>query len=48
MDYSSILIFWVIIQIFGLIGLPFAFRLFRHLPDHGYVFAKPLGILLSG
>ncbi len=48
MDYVSIFIFWIIIQIFGLVGLPIAFSLFKNLPDRGYAFAKPLGILLSG
>jgi YYY domain-containing protein len=30
----------------GLIVLPLAHRLFRHLPDRGYTFAKPLGLVL--
>ncbi len=32
----------------GLIGLPLAFRLFRHLPDHGFSLARPLGLLVTG
>ncbi|MFQ6013924.1 MAG: DUF2298 domain-containing protein [Anaerolineae bacterium] len=38
---------WLIIEILGLVGLPIVLRLFRHLPDKGYAFAKPLGLLLT-
>jgi YYY domain-containing protein len=48
MNYAYILIFWLVIQIFGLIGLPLSFSLLRNLPDRGYALAKPLGLLLSG
>ena len=30
----------------GLLVLPLTFRLFRHLPDRGYSFSKPLGLIL--
>ena len=33
---------------FGLVGLPLAFRLLGNLPDRGYAFARPLGLLLTG
>jgi YYY domain-containing protein len=44
----SILNWWFLLQIFGLAGLPLAFRLLGGLPDRGYAFARPLGLLLSG
>lgn len=40
--------FWLILQLFGLIALPLAWRLFAHLPDRGYAFSKPLGLLAAG
>jgi len=39
---------WLLLQLFGLVGLPMAFRLLGNLPDRGYVFARPLGLLLTG
>lgn len=36
---------WLLLQIFGLIALPAAWRLFRHLPDCGYALARPLGLI---
>jgi YYY domain-containing protein len=39
-------IWWLIVEILGLVALPLAFRLFRALPDRGYALSKPLGILL--
>jgi YYY domain-containing protein len=44
----QIVIWWLVIQAFGLAGLPLAHFLFRALPDRGYAFAKPLGLLLTG
>ena len=41
----SAVLWWLIIQILALAGLPLAYRLFDRLPDHGYGFAKPLGLL---
>ncbi|MGB5931970.1 MAG: DUF2298 domain-containing protein [Anaerolineae bacterium] len=40
------LIWWLMVEILGLVALPLAFRLFRALPDRGYALSKPLGILL--
>ncbi|MBI2873052.1 MAG: hypothetical protein HYY00_07705 [Chloroflexi bacterium] len=38
---------WLIaLEAIGLIGLPFAFLLFRRLPDRGWSLSKPFGLLL--
>lgn len=43
-----ILKWWLLLQVFGLVGLPIALHLLGRLPDGGYAFARPLGLLLSG
>ncbi|MFQ5611784.1 MAG: DUF2298 domain-containing protein [Anaerolineae bacterium] len=48
MDFTPILIWWLIIQLFGLIGWLLALNLLGNLPDRGYAFARPLGLLLVG
>jgi YYY domain-containing protein len=48
MIYAPVLIWWLLLQLFGLAGLPLAFRLLGKLPDRGYAFARPLGLLLTG
>ena len=48
MIYAPALIWWLLLQLFGLVGLPLAFRLLGNLPDRGYAFARPLGLLLTG
>lgn len=47
-DLLAFIRWWLIVGVFGLVGLPLAFRLLRWLPDRGYALAKPLGLLLSG
>lgn len=42
-----VLIWWLIVEILGLAALALTYRLFKNLPDRGYAFAKPLGILLT-
>ena len=42
----SILVWWLIAQVLGWVTLPVAMHCFRWLPDRGYAFAKPLGLLL--
>lgn len=39
---------WLILLIFGLVGWPLAFTLFRHLPDRGFAVARATGLLLVG
>ncbi|MBI5876024.1 MAG: hypothetical protein HZB53_00115 [Chloroflexi bacterium] len=39
---------YLVLQGLGILGLPIAFRLFAPLPSRGYVFAKPLALLLAG
>ncbi|MBI4791020.1 MAG: hypothetical protein HY782_28655 [Chloroflexi bacterium] len=41
------LIWWLLVELIGLAVWPVAFRFFRNLPDRGYAFVKPLGLLLS-
>ena len=43
----AVFTWWLIVEILGLAALPLTYRLFRNLPDRGYAFAKPLGILLT-
>lgn len=42
----SVIVWWVIIQLFGLAALPLARRIFAWLPDCGYAFSKATGLLL--
>jgi YYY domain-containing protein len=44
-DLTAFLAWYVAVMLFGLAALPLGFKFFRHLPDRGYAFAKPLGLL---
>jgi YYY domain-containing protein len=44
----AVLIWWLALQLIGLLALPLALRLLRGLPDRGFGFARPLGLLLAG
>ena len=43
----DVILWYVVLQTIGLAALPVAFRLFGRLPDRGYAFARPLGLLLA-
>jgi YYY domain-containing protein len=47
MDWTQILLWWLILQLIGWGSLPLAFRIFRWLPGRGYAFSKALGFLLA-
>ncbi len=44
----NIFVWWALISIFGVIALPISIKVFNFLPDRGYGFSKPLGLLLVG
>ena len=48
MDIIFSLRWYLAISLAGLFAMPISFKLFRHLPDRGYTFSKPLGLLLIG
>ena len=49
MSQISLALRWYFaIQLFGLASMPLCFRIFRHLPERGYSFSKPFGLLLAG
>src|SRR5690242_5349688 len=45
---GMVLLWWLALQLFGLAVLPLTLRLFRNLPDAGWVFARPIGLLAVG
>ncbi len=42
-----VIVWWLWMQVLGLVALPLAYRMFGRLPDRGYAFARPLGLLLT-
>jgi uncharacterized membrane protein len=48
MESAGLLVWWLIITALGLVATPITLRIFAFLPDRGYAFAKPLGLLLVG
>lgn len=42
-----VVVWWLWMQVLGLVALPLAYRVFGRLPDRGYALARPLGLLLS-
>ncbi len=45
---GQVVVWWLVIQALGLVGLPLTLVFFRWLPDRGYAFSKSLGLLLTG
>jgi YYY domain-containing protein len=43
---AEFFLWYGLIWLIGLVGLPFSFALFSRLPDRGYAFSRPLGLLL--
>ncbi len=44
---NQFLIWYLVVQLIGVAAAPLAWRFFGALPDRGYAFARPLGILLT-
>ena len=40
-------VWWAAVQLVGLVAFPLTFAFFRFLPDRGYAFSKPLGLVLD-
>ena len=47
-DLLQFLAWYLVSSLFGLLGLPLAFGLFRNLPGKGFAFVRPLGLLAVG
>ena len=45
-DWFYVLIWWLILQLFGWVAFPITHRIFRWLPDRGYTLTKSVGLLL--
>ena len=45
-DWITPVVWYIAAQLFALVALPIVFVVFRPWPDRGYLFAKPLGLLL--
>ncbi len=44
--FLRVIVWWLALQLIGLLALPLTWRLFARLPGRGYPFAKVLGLLL--
>jgi len=45
---GDILIWWLLITVMGVAAIPITTKVFQFLPDRGYGFTKPLGLILVG
>ncbi|NTV52476.1 MAG: hypothetical protein HGA76_05635 [Candidatus Firestonebacteria bacterium] len=48
MQQFGILVWWLLISVIGLAAAPLTWRIFKNLPDRGYAFSKPIGLLWVG
>jgi uncharacterized membrane protein len=48
MQQFGILVWWLLISVIGLAAAPLTWRIFKNLPDRGYAFSKPVGLLFVG
>jgi uncharacterized membrane protein len=46
-DLIAVALWWLVSGLLGLLALPIAWRLLSRLPDRGYAFARPIGLLLA-
>ncbi|HUS82621.1 MAG TPA: DUF2298 domain-containing protein, partial [Dehalococcoidia bacterium] len=42
------LYWWLAVEVMGIVGFPLVYAFFPRLPDRGYAFAKPFGLLMIG
>lgn len=45
---SFVFYWWLLVEVLGLVSAPLAAAVFRNLPDRGWAFTKPLGLLAFG
>lgn len=47
-DLIALLSWWIVLQVLGLAVLPLTMRVLPNIPDLGFAFARPVGLLLVG
>ncbi|MBI2846539.1 MAG: hypothetical protein HYX82_01510 [Chloroflexi bacterium] len=43
---ANILLWWIGVEVVGILALPITLAFLKNLPDRGYIFSKPLGLLI--
>lgn len=43
---TSIVTWWLVVQLLGFLALPLTYTVFRNFADRGYAFSKPVGLLI--
>ena len=46
--FADVAVWWLSAQLIGALALPLTVWFFRRLPERGYSFARPFGLLLTG